>query len=165
MIRIFCFAEPGFSPAHRDALWREAESLRDDALTAEFRAYYRYAARDIDGALHILENIPPDRLGNYTAELLLKIDLDRNRPEALALARRTDCFDLRNGRHWQYLAQAEEQAGRIEAARAAWGKAVFYYPDDVALMEAATAFAAKFNDPALEQAIAESGKVYGQPNR
>jgi len=163
--RIFCFAEPGFSPAHRDALWREAESLRDDALTAEFRAYYRYAARDIDGALHILENIPPDRLGNYTAELLLKIDLDRNRPEALALARRTDCFDLRNGRHWQYLAQAEEQAGRIEAARAAWGKAVFYYPDDVALMEAATAFAAKFNDPALEQAIAESGKVYGQPNR
>jgi tetratricopeptide (TPR) repeat protein len=160
--RFLCFAEPAFSPAHRYALMHEAESLHDDILTAEFRAYYYYYAKgDIDGALRILETIPPNRLGNYAAELQLKIDLDRKRPEALALARRTDCFDLRNGRHWQYLAQAEEQAGQVEAARAAWQKAVFYYPDDAALMEAAAAFAAKFNDPALAQAIAESGKVYG----
>lgn len=161
--RFLCFAEPGFSPNHRDALLQEAESLRDDAVTAEFRAYHHYyATGDVDGALHILENIPPNGLGNYAAELLLKIELDRKRPEALALARRMDCFDLRNGRHWQYLAQAEEQAGHFEAARIAWGKAVFYYPDDAALMEAATTFAAKFNDSALAQAISESGKVYGQ---
>lgn len=162
--RFLCFAEPGFSPVHRDTFLHEAESLHEDILTAEFRAYHRYyALGDIDGAMSILEAIPPNRLGNYSAELLLKIDLDRKRPEALALARSTDCFDLRNGRHWQYLAQAEEQAGQIDAARAAWGKAVFYYPDDAALMEAATAFAAKFNDPALAQAIAESGEVYGRP--
>jgi tetratricopeptide (TPR) repeat protein len=163
--RILCFAEPAFSSTHRDALMHEAESLHDDSVTAEFRAYnHYYATGDSDGALHILENIPPHQLGNYAAELLLKIELDRKQPEALALAQRTDCFDLRNGRHWQYLAQAEEQAGHLEAARAAWEKAVFYYPDDVELMEAASAFAAKSNDPALAQAIAESDKVYGQPN-
>jgi len=163
--RILCFAEPGFSPAHRDALFHEAVWMNDDAVTAEFRAYYEcYATGDADTALRILNKIPPHQLGNYAAELLLKIDLDRHRPEALALARRTDCFDLRNGSHWQYLAQAEEQAGQIEAARVAWGKAVFYYPDDAALMEAATAFATKYNDPVLTQAIADSGKVYGLPN-
>ena len=161
--RIMCFDDPAFSPVHRDALLREAESLRDDSLTAEFRAYYRYyAAGDVDGALRILEVISANQLGNYTAELLLKIELDRKRPEALALARRMDCFDLRNGRHWQYLAQAEEQAGQIDAARATWQKAVFYYPDDTALMQAAIAFAAQFDDSALSQAIADSGKVYGQ---
>jgi tetratricopeptide (TPR) repeat protein len=162
--RILCFAEPAFSPGHRAALMHEAETLRDDAVTAEFRAYSKYGAGDGDGALHILEAIPPHQLGNYGAELLLKMYLDRKRPEALALARRTDCFDLRNGRHWQYLAQAEEQAGHVDAARAAWKKAVFYYPDDAALMEAASAFAAKYNDPELARALADSGKVYG-PSR
>jgi tetratricopeptide (TPR) repeat protein len=161
--RFLCFAEPAFSSAHSDALLREAESLRDDAVTAEFRAYDDYTAGDIDGALRILEAIPPHQLSNYSAELLLKIDLDRHRPEALALARRTDCFDLRNGRHWQYLAQAEEQAGHLEAARAAWERAVFYYPDDAALIEAAGAFATKFDDSQLAQAIAGSGRVYRQP--
>ncbi len=161
--RILCFEEPVFSPAHRDALFREAESLHDAARTAEFRAYCDDAAGDADGARHLLEKIPPGQLSNASAALLLKIDLGQQRPEALALARRTDCFDLRNGRHWQYLAQAEERAGNVEAARVAWEKAVFYYPDDVALMEAATAFAAKFNDPALARAIAESGQVYGRP--
>jgi tetratricopeptide (TPR) repeat protein len=143
----------------------EAESLHDDAVTTEFRAYHRYyAAGDIDGASNILESVPLNQLGNYAVELLLKIELDRKRPEALALARRTGSFDLRNGRHWQYLAQAEEQAGHLEAARGAWEKAVFYYPDDAALMQAAAAFAAKDNDTALAQALAESGKVYGRPN-
>jgi tetratricopeptide (TPR) repeat protein len=161
--RMLCFAEPEFTPAHRDTLMHEAESLHDDTLTAEFRAYHHYYAGDSDGALSILENIPPNQLGNYAAELLLKIELDRKRPEALALARRTDYFDLRNGRHWEYLAQAEDQAGNTDAARVAWEKAVFYYPDDAALMEAATAFAAKFHDSALTQAIADSGKIYGRP--
>ena len=163
--RILCFAEPGFSPVHRDTLFHEAAWMNDDAVTAEFRAYYEYyATDDADTALRILNHIPSNQLSNYSAELLLKIELDRKRLEALALAQRTDCFDLRNGRHWQYLAQAEEQAGHLEAARAAWKKAVFYYPDDAALMEAATDFAAKHNDPALAQTITESGKVYGRSN-
>jgi tetratricopeptide (TPR) repeat protein len=162
--RFICFAEPACSAIHRDAFEHEAQFLHDDGLTAEFRAYYDYHAKnDPDGALAILEKIPPSQLGNYAAELLLKVDLDRHRPEALALARRTDCFDLRNGRHWQYLAQAEEQAGRVDAARAAWQKAVFYYPDDAALMAAATAFAFKNNDTSLAQAIARSAGVYGRP--
>lgn len=162
--RICCFAEPAFSPAHRDALMKEAESLNADALTAEFRAYYDFNAKnDVDGALSILNSIPPRQLSNYTAELLLKIYLEQKRPEALALARRTDCFDLRNGHHWQYLAQAEEQFGSLDAARAAWKKAVFYDPDDADLMKAASDFAAKYNDAGLAQALAESGKVYGSP--
>ena len=165
--RILCFAAPAFSPEHREALLHEAESLHDDAVTAEFRAYNRYyfSGGDSNGAVQILEAIPPHRLGNYAAELLLKIDLDRRRPEALALARRSDCFDLRNGHHWQYLAKAEEQAGHLDAARAAWEKAVFYYPDDDALMEDASAFATKYGDAALAQAIAASGKVYGRVDR
>jgi hypothetical protein len=161
--RFGCFAEPNMSAPHREALFQEAESQPDGAVTAEFRAYYKYdAANDVDGALKILRAIPPDRLGNSAAELLLKIELERKQPEALALARRTDCFDLRNGKHWQYLAQAEEQFGSLDAARAAWLKAVFYYPDDPALMQAATDFAAKNNDTTLAQAIAASDHVYGQ---
>jgi len=159
--RFICFAEPACSPAHRDAFEHEAESLHDDLLTAEFRAYDRKGTGDVDGAFQILKAIPPDRLGNYAAELLLKIELDRNMPEALALARRTDCFDLRNGRHWQYLAEAEERFGSLDAARVAWGKAVFYYPDDEALMQAATDFAKKHDDAGLAKAIAESNRVYG----
>ena len=64
----------------------------------------------------------------------------------------------------QCLAQAEEQAGQIDAARGAWKKAVFYYPDDAALMQAATAFATKHNDSELAQAPKESGQVYGLRN-
>jgi hypothetical protein len=161
--RFCCFAVPAYSSAHRDALFHEAEAQPDGALTAEFRAYYKYyAAGDADGALAILRGIPPGALGNYAAQLLLKIELDRKQPEALALARRGDCFDLRNGKHWQYLAQAEEEFGSLDAARAAWTKAVFYYPDDPELMQAASDFAAKHNDPALAQAISTSTQVYGQ---
>lgn len=159
--RILCFQEPGFSPAHRDQLLREAEQLHDDEMTAEFRAYCRNASGDVDGALDILESIPSRQLSNYSAELLLKIYLDRKQPEALALARRTDCFDLRNGRHWQYLAQAEEEAGHPDAADRAWKKAVFYYPDDAALMKGASVFNSRFKDPGLAQAIKDSARVYG----
>jgi hypothetical protein len=162
--RFMCFAEPKFSAAHRDALMAEAESLPGKAVTAEFRAYDRYfAANDADGALVILKSIPPDQLGNYSAELLLKIELDRKQPEALTLARQLGYFDLRNGRHWQYLAEAEEAAGNSAAAATAWGKAVFYAPDDEVLIAAATAFAAAHKDAALDKAIAESRQVYGAP--
>jgi len=164
--RFLCFAEPDSSPTHRDALRDEAESLHDDAVTTDFRAYYHYyASNDADGARRILESIPPRQLDNPGAELLLKIDLEQKRPEALALARRTDCFDLRNGHHWQYLAQAEEEAGHLDAARIAWRKAVFYDPDDAALMEAASVFAGKFKDTALAQVIAQATTVYGEPLR
>jgi hypothetical protein len=162
--RFVCFAEPSFSTGHRDALMQEAESLHDDGVTAEFRAFYRYyAANDVDGALKILEGIPTNQLGNYTAELLLKIELDRKQPEAVDVARRSDCFDLRNGRHWQYLAQAEEQWGSLDNGRKAWQKAVFYYPDDAELIQAASEFAAKHHDDALSRAIAASGKAFGAP--
>jgi tetratricopeptide (TPR) repeat protein len=161
--RILCFDHPSFSIHHRNELLDEAKHLHDDPLTAEFRAYCHNAEGDTDGSLHILENIPPKQLGNYTAELLLKIYLNRGRPEALALARRTDCFDLRNGRHWQYLAEVEERAGHRENAARAWEKAVFYYPDDATLMEQASAFAVRSDDKELSQTIAESSKVYGEP--
>lgn len=160
--RILCFDAPSFSPAHRDQLNTEAIQLHDDALTAEFRAYCLNASGNTAGALRILEAIPKDKLSNGTAELLLKIYLDQKRPEALALARRTDCFDLRNGRHRQYLAQAEEQAGHPEAAALAWERAVFYYPDDASLMAGATAFAARYHDAELARVIAASTHVYGQ---
>jgi tetratricopeptide (TPR) repeat protein len=159
--RFICFSEPAASDTHRQEFLDEAEQLHDDPVTAEFRAYAHQAAGDTDGALRILEAIPKNGLGNYGAELLLKIYLDQKRPEALALAQRTDCFDLRNGRHWQYLAQAEDEAGHREAAAGAWARAVFYYPDDVALMEAASAFAVRENDAELSRAITESSKVYG----
>jgi hypothetical protein len=149
--RIFCFDVPAMSPAHRNAFLSEAETLHDDGVTAEFRAYGHNADGDVDGALRILENIPPHQLGNYAAELLLKIYLDRKMPEALALARRTDCFDLRSGRHWQYLAQAEDAAGHPDAAAQAWRKAVFYYPDDPELMAGAKVFAAKTGDAQLQE--------------
>ena len=161
--RILCFAQPTFSTPHRDALRAEAEALHEDSLTADFRANCLYAFGDIDGTLRVIGTISDKNLDNAAAELLLKIELHRKDPAALALARRTDCFDLRNGRHWMYLAQAEEQFGSIDAARAAWKKAVFYYPDDFALIQAASVFAAKYNDAALDQAMADSGKVYGVP--
>lgn len=160
--RFLCFAEPSFSMAHRDQLRKEAEALHDDSVTAEFRAYCANAAGDVDGALRILETIPKNQLGNYAAELLLKIHLDRKQPEALTLAWQNGSFDLRNGRHWQYLAEAEEQADHSAAAAHAWEKAVFYYPDDAALMAGATSFARKHDDAGLSQAITESGRVYGQ---
>jgi len=157
-----CIAKPEFSPVHRHALLAEAEQLHDDGVTAEFRAYALNADGDTDGALRILEGIPPQNLGNYAAEILLKLYLAKNRPEALALAQRTDCWDLRNGHHWQYLAQAEEQVGHPEAAARAWKKAVFYCPDDPELMEAAKVYAAKYHDEALEHAIETSSRAYGQ---
>ena len=161
--RFMCFSKPEFSRAHRRALLDEANQL-NDPVTNEFRAYALNADGDTDGALRILETIPSNQLGNFTAELLLKLYLAKSRPEALTLAQRTDCFDLRNGHHWQYLAEAEEQAGHHDAAERAWAKAVFYCPDDPALMATAEAFVKKFDKAEIvEQAIQASHKVYGQP--
>jgi hypothetical protein len=160
--RIMCFSEPHMSAPHRDAFMVEAESL-PCAATAEFRAYALSEAGEIDRALQILQAIRPNELTNTEAETLLKIELERSDISALTLARRTDCWDLRNGRHWQYLAEAEERWGSLDAARAAWKKAVFYYPDDDALMKAAGEFAAKHNDSELAQEIADSGNIYGAP--
>jgi hypothetical protein len=162
--RIMCFSEPRLPLGLRQGFELEASTPSGEHAKAEFLAHV-FCDESPSVKLSYLQKFRPDQLSDATATLLLGIELERRMPEALALARRTDCFDLRNGRHWQYLAQAEEQAGHLEAARVAWGKAVFYYPDDVALMEAATAFAAKYSDPALSQAITESGKVYGRSNR
>ncbi|MCE0498055.1 MAG: hypothetical protein LV481_08940 [Methylacidiphilales bacterium] len=158
--RIMCREEPQMSTAQRNELLLEAGDEHDDSLTAEFRAYALEANGDTDGALRILEAIPPGQLRDPSAELLLTIYLERKRPEALALARRTDCWDLRNGRHWQYLAETEEQAGHPDAAARAWEKAVFYYPDDTELIAGASAFAAKYHDDALREAIEKSASVY-----
>jgi tetratricopeptide (TPR) repeat protein len=158
--RIICSQDPLLSPAHRNDLLLEAEDLHDDSLTAEFRAYALEAGGDTDGALRVLEAIPSGQLGDPSAELLLQIYLERKRPEALALARRTDCWELRNGRHWQFLAEAEDQAGQTDAAARAWKKAVFYYPDDETLIAGASAFAARNHDDELQQAIEKSARVY-----
>jgi hypothetical protein len=151
--RILCFDQPPLSAEHRAALMRQADSLPDAITTAEFRAYVKNGDGDTDDALAILKRIPPNRLGNWSAELLLRLELDRKDSAAQALARRTDCFDLRNGRHWQYLAEAEERNGSLEAARVAWRKAVFYYPDDQALMGTAQAFASAHADADLQRDI------------
>lgn len=160
--RFLCFSDPPFSAAHRAALLAEARQL-DSPVTAEFRAYAAHAGGDVDTARHILEAIPPQQLGNYSAELLLKIYLDHHNQNALPLARRAGSFDLRNGRHWQYLAIAEEQGGSLPAAAHAWSEAVYYFPDDPALMDAARDFAARHHDTALQQQIDASRPAPGAP--
>ncbi len=167
--RILCFETPRFSAEHRDALQVFSGALglfdkftrRADPLGTEYAAYRDEALGRKDDAYALLHALPPPKLSNADAELLLKIELERDMPEALSLARRTDCFDLRNGRHWQYLAQAEERWGSLEAAKDAWEKAVFYYPDDDALMQAASDFAAKHGDARLKTAIADSLRTSG----
>jgi hypothetical protein len=154
--RFLCFTDPPGSPEHRSALLHLSAAPVITPAMEEFQAYADNAAGDVEAARRIVHAIPTDQFSNTSAELLLKIRLDRNLPEALDLARRTDCFDLRNGRHWQYLAEAEERWGSLDAALIAWRKAVFYYPDDEALMQAAREFATKHKDAELKQAISDS---------
>jgi len=160
---ILCFDVPPLSPELRKEFSDRVPWLQqtDPALataTNAFTAYAVHAAGHDAKALAALRGTP---LNNASAELLAKLELDRNDPAALELARRTDCWDLRNGKHWQYLAEAEERWGSLDTARAAWRKAVFYYPDDDELMKAAADFAVKHDDAALKQAITDSAKVYG----
>jgi hypothetical protein len=154
--RMLCFETPRFSAAHRDQLFAEAEGLHADALTAEFRAYTLDARGDSEGARRVLTALAPGQLGGHAGDLLLKIELAQNRPETLALAERTGGFDLRDGLHWQYVAQAEMQAGHQPAAARAWRKAVYYYPDDAGLMQSAAQFAAQSHDAALQYEIASA---------
>jgi tetratricopeptide (TPR) repeat protein len=169
--RLMCFGEPPTSPHKKDFM-----KMSEDVYTpgeCEFYALGLYEEGDWEEAASKLPEIP-EELTNTSAELMLRIELAQNDPEvftkylpkfpkALPLARRTDCWDLRNGRHWMYLAEAEERWGSLDAARSAWKKAVFYYPDDDELMKAAADFAAKHNDAELKQEIADSAKVYGAP--
>ncbi|HUB67008.1 MAG TPA: hypothetical protein VL981_05940 [Candidatus Methylacidiphilales bacterium] len=161
--RIMCSQAPVLSSLHRNEFLQQAEDEHNDNLTAEFRAYATEANGDTDGAWRILETIPSGQLSDAAAELLLKIEFNRGRPEALALARRTDCWDLRNGRRWQLLAEAEERAGNVDAAARAWKKAVFYYPDDAALIAGAAVFAARHHDEALAKIVETSGDIYDDP--
>jgi hypothetical protein len=162
--RILCFDPPPFTSAQRSAL---AESTGAHGIN--FHTCAPFAAEDLAAQAHgkavlsTLKSFRSDTLANSTAQLLVKSELEWNDPDALILARRTDCWDLRNGRHWMYLAEAEERWGSLDAARAAWRKAVFYYPDDDELMKAAADFAAKHDDAQLKQTIADSAKVYGAP--
>ena len=158
--RILSFEPPRISPKLQESFVPNEDR---PIVAVEFHVAALNAAGETDGALKILQSIPQGEMTNSEAQILSKIQLDRNDPAALAPARRTDCWDLRNGKHWEYLAEAEERWGSLDAARAAWRKAVFYYPDDDELMKAAADFAAKHDDATLEQAIADSGKVYGAP--
>ncbi len=151
--RIMCFDTPMFSAAHRAALFAEAKTLGDDALTADFRAHVLDAAGDAEGARKILAPLAAGPMGSPAGDLLLRIELEQNRPEALVLAERTDAFDLRDGWYWALRAKAEEQAGRDAAALAAWKKAVFYYPDEPGLVEEAASFAARHHAADLQRAI------------
>jgi hypothetical protein len=157
-----CFTNPCADEKYRQALLTEA----DHAPTPE-NAAFRAKALEREGrgddALRVLQGVPPEQLNQDAAELLLKLEVERHLPGALALARRTDCFDLRNGRHWQYLAEAEESAGNIATAASAWKRAVFYYPDDDDLLAGAASFARSHADAALARDVADSRRVYGAP--
>ena len=154
--RTICFEEPPASPAHRAQLLAEANALHADALTAEFRAYAADAAQDEDGAYRILNALPQRDLSDPEATLLLRLKLDRHDSDALALARRSALFDLRNGRHWALLAQAEATAPHPDPARAAhaWERAVYYWPDAQDIVTSALLFADRTQDSALRAQVA-----------
>ncbi len=162
--RILCFTTPRFSEEHRHQFLAEADRLHDDSLTAEFRAYARDAAGDPEAARQILAALPPDQLGSHALDLLLGIDLEQNRPEALVLAERKRGFELGDGLYWEYVAQAETRAGHQTEAAHAWKKAVFFYPDDADLMRKAGEFAIQFHDTGLAREI-ESGAIIGPAPR
>ena len=162
--RIMSYSDPRLPGPLRD--WFQ-DAAHKPPLTVQGKAELIASGMDADRSgdtRGYLQKIPPSQLSNAAAELLLKLELADNMQEALPLARRTDCWDLRNGRHWMYLAEAEERWGSLDAARAAWRKAVFYYPDDDELMNAASDFAVKHDDAELKRAIADSSKVYGISN-
>jgi hypothetical protein len=125
--RMICFDVP-LAPANlRRQLRAEADTLGD--LTIEFRAYDDETEGKLDDARQILTRVPENQLSDREAILLLRIDLAKHRPEALALARHQSLFDLSDGEHWRDLAQLEETAAHDQAAAHAWRKAIIYAPD------------------------------------
>ena len=165
--RIMCFQVPKLSSIDCDALEHEAESLGDATVTADFRAHYRYSFGDVADATRILESVPTSGLSNSEAELLLKIYIDHPDPgslfnaKALPLALRTDCFDLRNGRHWLYLAEAYGETGNMTASTAAYRKALFYYPDVFEVVSLAEMDASTMKDQSLLDEVRAVRAKYG----
>ena len=156
---IMCFEDPPLPAAQRQQFFQEATALREDDLTAGFRAQVLDQNGDQDDARKILEAVPRPQFTPHAADLLLKIDNEQKRPEALALAQQRSLFELRDGRHWEYLAQAEERAGHTKQATRAWKQAVFYFPDDAQLMAGAKVFVTAHPDAALEKAVSASTNV------
>ena len=155
--RIICFEPPYAGRTPSEPLEPYADATKADSPELrEFSAFWA-AQSDTSKAKTILQMYPHKPLSDAEAQLLVRIELDQNDPSALGLARRTDCWDLRNGKHWEYLAEAEERWGSLDAARAAWRKAVFYYPDDDELKARAHAFAQRHTDEELEQMILRNG--------
>ena len=147
--RILSFETPRISSAHRQQFLDEADRLHEDNLTAEFRALARADQGDDAGAWKILSAVPPAELETRAADLMLKIDLEQGRSDALELAAKLTGFDPRDGEHWKYVAMAEEHAGLLPAAKRDWERAVFYYPDEADLMASAKQFALKYNHEQL----------------
>jgi hypothetical protein len=156
---ILCFEEPGLSPAHRQQLFQEARQLHEEGVTAEFQALVLDQAGNSEEARQVLLSAPRGDLTAQGADLLLKIEDEQNRPEALALAHQSSLFELRDGRHWEYVAIAEEQAGHLAAAEKAWSQALFYFPDEPKIVAGARAFAAAHPDLGLDRALAASTNV------
>ena len=127
--RILCFEFPRATVEQRNQLQAEAIAL-GGGLTAEFRAYVAAVDGRADEALKILKAIPVAQLRDREAILLLRLEMDCNDPDALALARHEALFDLNDGEHWAYLAALEEKAGNHAAAASAQKKAFEYRPDD-----------------------------------
>jgi len=159
--RILCFDFPEASESNRAQLRAEAAKLGNDSLTAEFRAYDAYAEHRVDEAERILAAIPVAQRGDKEAILLLRIEMEKHEPGALALARSRPLFDLDDGEHWEDLARLEDAAGNTRAAGAAWRKAVFYRPDEPSIFTGASAFATRTGDAGLGRLLAESTKSYG----
>ncbi len=161
--RIVCFESPPAPRSVRDRFQAEATSpALDPSITAEFRAYAAYADNRLDDAGRILLSIPPSHLGDSTAILLLRIEVQTNDPAALALARRSYLFDLSDGEHWLDLAQLEEAAGHRDAAAFAWSHAIFYQPDNPDVLIRAADFARRTGDQTLAQQAAAGAHPYGR---
>jgi len=126
--RMICFDNPPAPAALRKKLRAEADTLGD--LTAEFQAYDDKAEGRPDDARQLLTSIPEASLSDREAILLLRIEMEQNRPEALALAQHHAIFDLSDGEYWHDRAILEEAAGRLPVAAHAWREAVFYAPDE-----------------------------------
>ena len=126
--RMICFDHPPAPVALRKKFRAEADTLGD--LTTEFRAYDDEADGKSDAARQLLTHVPESALSDREAILLLRIDMEQKRPEALALVQHHDIFDLSDGEYWRDRAILEEAAGRPHVAAHAWREAVFYAPDE-----------------------------------